>query len=92
MSDPYVLLGVGPEASPAELRAAYRRRAAACHPDRGGDPERFLEVQAAFRVLADPELRRRHDADPEGVFGCELTRARLLARRKRRRARLSKLY
>jgi hypothetical protein len=42
--------------------------------------------------LTDPELRRRLEEDPEGVLDTELARERLVARRKRRRARVSKLY
>jgi len=46
------LLGVGPLASPADLRRAFREAAKAAHPDRpGGDEARFRQVVAAFHRL-----------------------------------------
>ena len=60
--DPYDTLGVGPAATPEEIRAARDKLARATHPDRGGDPEAFDRVQRAYMVLADPVRRHRHDA------------------------------
>jgi len=48
----YDLLGVSPEASQAELKKSYRKKALALHPDKGGDPELFKEVTAAYEILA----------------------------------------
>jgi len=31
------------------------------HPDKGGDPEKFKEVTAAYEVLSDPEKRQIYD-------------------------------
>ena len=66
IADPYAVLGVRRDASPAELRAAYHRLALAHHPDRNpGDPgagERFKEVVLAYEVLRDPLRRSAHDA------------------------------
>lgn len=67
--DPYRVLGVEPDATPAEVRAAYLARARAAHPDRhAGDPdaqraaeERMRSVNAAWSVLGDPERRAAHD-------------------------------
>lgn len=42
------VLGVPPTASRAEIEAAYRRLRSQHHPDRGGDPQRFHEIQQAF--------------------------------------------
>lgn len=33
------------------IKRQYRRLAAACHPDRGGDAARFLDVRAAYELL-----------------------------------------
>lgn len=60
--DHYGALGVPASATPAELRAAYRRRVVETHPDKaGGDGSEFRRVQAAYEALSDPELRRAHD-------------------------------
>lgn len=63
--DLYEILGVSRGASPAELRAAYRRRARESHPDlHPGEPragERMARVNLAGRVLLDPYLRSAYD-------------------------------
>ena len=63
--DYYAIVGVGPEATPDEIRRAYRRRALECHPDRNpGDPEsaeRFKDVSEAYAVLIDAAKRRQYD-------------------------------
>lgn len=51
LTEAYSILGVERDASFAELKAAYRRRALATHPDRGGDPRGFIRVQAAYEIV-----------------------------------------
>ena len=64
--DLYAALGVGQDASPDEIRGAYRRAARASHPDlHPGDAtaaERFKRVQIAYEVLGDPQRRAAYDA------------------------------
>mmetsp|Transcript_88176 Transcript_88176/g.285409 ORF Transcript_88176/g.285409 Transcript_88176/m.285409 type:complete len:411 (+) Transcript_88176:3-1235(+) len=57
----YTLLGVEPEASASEIKKAYHKMAMRHHPDKGGDPEVFKDIQQAFEVLSDPEKRQRYD-------------------------------
>src|ERR671916_3025599 len=58
----YEVLGVGREASQAEIRNAYRNLAKSSHPDHpGGSAERFSRIQEANAVLSDPDRRREHD-------------------------------
>lgn len=57
----YDLLDVAPSASPAEIKQAHRVAAKRLHPDAGGDAARFVAVTRAYRVLSDPERRRRYD-------------------------------
>jgi molecular chaperone DnaJ len=61
----YEVLGVGPSASPEELKSAYRRLARQYHPDaNGADPEseaRFKEINQAYEILSDPERRANYD-------------------------------
>ena len=56
------LLGVSPEATPEEIKAAYRREAMRWHPDRnGGNPEaaeRFKQIQLAFHALSNGRTSR----------------------------------
>lgn len=50
------ILGVEPRASLDEIRGAFRQRALATHPDRGGDPEAFRALRSAYeRALARRE-------------------------------------
>lgn len=57
----YDLLEASPDASEADLKKAYRKKALRLHPDKGGDPELFKEVTHAYEVLSDPDRRRIYD-------------------------------
>ena len=58
----YVVLGVDPDASTEEIRAAFRGLAKKYHPDHhGGDGEMFRRIRHAYSVLNDPRSRRSHD-------------------------------
>jgi molecular chaperone DnaJ len=62
--DPYDILGVASTASAADIRLAFRRRAALLHPDRNHSPDagaRFREAQQAYELLIDEERRAAHD-------------------------------
>jgi curved DNA-binding protein len=62
--DYYDVLGVSRGAGQEELQQAFRRLARAHHPDVNHDPgaeERFKEINEAYSVLSDPELRKRYD-------------------------------
>ena len=61
----YSRLGVSRNASPEVIRKAFRRYALANHPDKAPPEQReqatkkFQEVQEAFAVLSDAEVRVR---------------------------------
>jgi DnaJ-class molecular chaperone len=63
--DYYATLGVGKEASQAEIKKAFRRLARENHPDvNKGDAvaeKRFKEISEAHEVLSDPEKRKAYD-------------------------------
>lgn len=52
--DPWSVLGVKRDASADDIKAAYRRLARDHHPDLGGDPDRFIEIQNAYQQLTAP--------------------------------------
>jgi len=58
----YDILGLSPDASAADIKAAHRRAVKAHHPDVGGDARQFEEVQRAYFILSDPERRARYDS------------------------------
>ena len=61
MSDLYDQLDLSRDASPEEIKRAYRRKAREHHPDAGGDEESFKEITHAYQVLSDPQKRARYD-------------------------------
>ena len=52
-------LGITARATADDLKRAFRRRALATHPDRGGDAEAFRQVQRAFKEAQRRIARRR---------------------------------
>ena len=72
--DYYGTLGVSQDATPEELKRAYRKLARELHPDVNPDEQaqaRFREVTAAYEVLSDPQKRKIVDlgGDPLGGGG-----------------------
>jgi molecular chaperone DnaJ len=74
-ADYYETLGVARNASPDEIKRAFRRLAMQYHPDRNPEPgaeQRFKEINEAYEVLSDPERRAAYDryghAGVDGAF------------------------
>lgn len=64
MKDYYFVLGIASDASVAEIKAAFRQKAALFHPDRNAAqdaPEKFREVKEAYDTLSDQAKRSAYD-------------------------------
>lgn len=61
----YKLLGVDKNATFAQIKKAYHKIALKEHPDKGGDPEKFKNVTAAYEVLSDKDKRELYDQGGE---------------------------
>lgn len=56
-------LGVKQDATPEEIKKAYKRKASKLHPDRdGGDEDAFKRVQRAYMVLSNKKKKNRYDS------------------------------
>lgn len=60
--DHYATLGCPPDATPEQIKAAFRRARSAAHPDRhGGSEDQMKAVNRAYGVLSDAERRAFYD-------------------------------
>lgn len=59
--DYYKTLGVAKNATPDEIKKAYRKLASQHHPDKGGDTATFQKIEEAYRILSDPVKRQQFD-------------------------------
>ena len=65
----YDVLGVSREASPEEIKRAYRGLSLKWHPDRNSSPEaqsKFQEIGAAYEILSDERRRQEYNAELDG--------------------------
>jgi len=76
ISDPYKVLGVSPNASDEEVKAAYRKLAKKYHPDLNpGDEaaaQRMNEINAAYEQIKNPQPQQNPYGDggsPWGAYG-----------------------
>ena len=76
MSEPvrdyYEVLGVQRDASPEEIKKAYRKLARQLHPDYAGpdSEEAFKELSVAYETLSDPDKRKMYDiGGPDALRG-----------------------
>jgi molecular chaperone DnaJ len=65
MKDYYKILGVSRQATPDEIKKAYRTLAIKYHPDKTGNDKdaemKFKEVSEAYETLSDPEKKSSYD-------------------------------
>ena len=72
--DYYTTLGLGKNASPEEIKKAYRKKAMEYHPDRNKEDntaeDKFKEAAEAYEVLSDPQKKSTYDRlGEEGLKG-----------------------
>ena len=61
MKDYYEILGVSKNASQKEIKEAFYKLAHKYHPDKGGEADKFKEINEAYQVLSNPEKRAQYD-------------------------------
>lgn len=69
MADHYQILGVDRDASPEDIKKAYRKLARQLHPDVNSAPdasEKFKAVTHAYDVLSDPKQKQSYDMGGQG--------------------------
>jgi len=59
--DHYSTLGVDRNATPEEIKQAFRKMAREHHPDRGGNEAKFKEINEAYSVLSDSDAKAQYD-------------------------------
>ena len=74
--DFYAILGIDPNASDTQVRAAYRAAAVKYHPDKNMDQladaeTRFKMILEAYQTLIDPRRRRKYDRTHRTRDFCE---------------------
>ncbi len=76
--DYYQVLGVSRDASPEEIKSAFRKLARKYHPDanpnanekdRKALEEKFKEISEAYEVLSDPQKKKMYDQTGSVEFG-----------------------
>ena len=62
-------LAVEKDATPEQIKKAYRQKAKQTHPDNGGKCDDFRAIAKAYNVLSDEEKRKRYDQgeDPDNI-------------------------
>lgn len=61
----YQTLGIDKNASPEDIKKAYRKLASIHHPDKGGNTATFQKIQSAYDILSDPVKRQQYDTPQE---------------------------
>merc|ERR1712002_1007103 len=67
----YEVLNVTPQSSQKQIKTAYYRLCVELHPDKNAgiskDPEKFAEVNEAYKVLSDPIAKKTYDRSQQVI-------------------------
>lgn len=63
----YEILEVNIQATQEEIKIAYRKLAHIHHPDKGGDAEKFKQINEAYQTLGNTEKRRKYDYSLQAI-------------------------
>lgn len=66
MKDYYKILGVTRDASSEDIKRAFHKLAHKHHPHKGGDENKFKEINEAYQVLSNQEKRAQYDTFDSG--------------------------
>lgn len=67
----YTILEVSENATPEEIKKAYRRLSMEFHPDKNKDPNataKFQKISEAYETLGDPEKKQQYDMSRNNPF------------------------
>ena len=67
-TDFYVILGVNREASQEQIKSKYNELLLLHHPDKGGDPKKFKDLQIAYKILSNPRNREIYTQSLSSTF------------------------
>ena len=59
--DYYKTLGVNRNASQSDIKRAFKKQAMKHHPDKGGDPKQFQQLNEAYEVLGNEQKKSQYD-------------------------------
>jgi DnaJ family protein A protein 2 len=65
MSDPFQVLGVKKDADKETIKKAYRKLAMKHHPDKGGDEDKFKNINEAYSILNDDAKRQQWESSQQ---------------------------
>jgi DnaJ family protein B protein 4 len=64
----YNELDIDTDATPTDIKKAFRKLSMMYHPDReNGDEEKYKKINYAYQILSDPEKRKQYDMKQRGV-------------------------